>query len=114
MFNNQESANFLPDASDFLRRYPWPGRAISDTFDDSTHRQGNVSKRFMSAMKIICGKTGDTEDIYDDTDYEDERVLYDATEASDMQRPFYWSQQLQQSFREELEKYVLSRPLPDG
>ncbi len=60
----------------------------------------------MSAMKIICGKTGDTEDIYDDTDYEDERVLYDATEASDMQRPFYWSQQLQQSFREELEKLV--------
>lgn len=60
----------------------------------------------MSAMKVICGKTGDTEDIYDDVDYEDERVLYDATEASEVQRPFYWSQQLQQSFREELEKYV--------
>ncbi|KAF9478605.1 hypothetical protein BDN70DRAFT_942161 [Pholiota conissans] len=94
------------DASDFLRKYPWPGRAISDTFDDSTHRQGNVSKRFMSAMKIICGKTGDAEDVYDADDYEDERVLYDATESSDVQRPFYWSQQLQQSFREELEKFV--------
>ncbi|PPQ67287.1 hypothetical protein CVT25_005871 [Psilocybe cyanescens] len=94
------------DASDFLRKHPWPGRAISDTFDDSTHRQGNVSKRFMSAMKVICGKTGDTEDIYDDVDYEDERVLYDATEASEVQRPFYWSQQLQQSFREELEKSI--------
>ncbi|KAH9485374.1 Phosphatidylinositol 4-kinase lsb6 [Psilocybe cubensis] len=95
------------DASDFLRKYPWPGRAIADTFDDSTHRQGNMSKRFMSAMKVICGKTGDTEDIYDDADYEDERVLYDATEAADVQRPFYWSQQLQQSFREELEKPVM-------
>ncbi|KAF4620550.1 hypothetical protein D9613_000667 [Agrocybe pediades] len=95
------------DASDFLRKYPWPGRAISDTFDDSTHRHGNVSKRFMSAMKVICGKTGDTDDIYDDVDYEDERVLYDATEASEVQRPFYWSQQLQQSFREELEKLVI-------
>lgn len=95
------------DASDFLRRYPWPGRAIADTFDDSTHRQGNVSKRFLGAMKIICGKTGDAEDMYDDADYEDERVLYDATEASEVQRPFYWSQQLQESFREELEKSVL-------
>ncbi|KAF8161071.1 phosphatidylinositol 3 and 4-kinase-domain-containing protein [Crassisporium funariophilum] len=95
------------DASDFLRKYPWPGRAIADTFDDSTHRQGNVSKRFLGALKVICGKTGDTEDIYDDADYEDERVLYDATEESDVQRPFYWSQQLQQSFRQELEKLVI-------
>ncbi|CAA7263169.1 unnamed protein product [Cyclocybe aegerita] len=95
------------DASDFLRKYPWPGRAISDTFDDSTHRHGNFSKRFLGAMKIICGRTGDTDDLYDEADYEDERVLYDATEASEVQRPFYWSQQLQQSFREELEKLVI-------
>lgn len=93
------------DASDFLRKYPWPGRAISDTFDDSTHRQGNVSKRFLGAMKIICGKTGDTDDAYDDHDYEDDRHLYDASEGSDVNRPFYWTQTLQQSFREELEKW---------
>jgi len=55
-------------------------------------------------MKIICGRTGDIDDLYDDVDYEDERVLYDATEASEVHRPFYWNQQLQQSFREELEK----------
>ena len=102
-FKHQDTS----DASDFLRKYPWPGRAIADTFDDSTHRQGNFSKRFLSALKVICGRTGDTEDIYDDVDYEDERVLYDATEDSDAQRPFYWSQSLQQSFREELEKLVL-------
>ncbi|TFK44679.1 phosphatidylinositol 3 and 4-kinase-domain-containing protein [Crucibulum laeve] len=95
------------DASDFLRKHPWPGRAIADTFDDSTHRQGNVSKRFLGALKIICGKTGDTEDAYDDSDYEDERVLFDATETHDTQRPFYWSQTLQQSFRDELEKLVI-------
>ena len=57
-------------------------------------------------MKIICGRTGDIDDLYDDADYEDDRLLYDATEAAEVQRPFYWSQQLQQSFREELEKYV--------
>lgn len=60
----------------------------------------------MGALKVICGKTGDMDDIYDDADYEDERVLYDATEASDVRRPFYWNQQLQQSFREELEKFA--------
>jgi hypothetical protein len=96
------------DASDFLRKYPWPGRAIADTFDDSSHRRGNFSKRFLNTLKIVCGRTGDFEDIYDDTDYEDERVLFDGTE-SDSQKPFYWSQTLQKSFREELEKYVRCR-----
>ncbi|KAK0226072.1 phosphatidylinositol 3 and 4-kinase-domain-containing protein [Armillaria fumosa] len=91
------------DASEFLRKYPWPGRAIADTFDDSTHRQGSVSKRLLSAVKVICGKTGDPEDVYED--YEEER-LFDATE-SDPQTPFYWTPSLQQSFREELEKLVI-------
>jgi len=91
------------DASEFLRKYPWPGRLISDTFDDSTHRRGNLTKRFLSTMKIFCGKTGE-EDAFDDADQEDERVLYDATEEADSQLPFYWSLALQQSFREELEK----------
>ena len=94
----------MSDASEFLRRYPWPGRAISDTFDDSTHRQGSFSKRFLGALKVVCGRTGDTEDLYEEAEYEDERVLYDATESSQNHAPFYWSQTLQQSFREELEK----------
>ncbi|KAK2463289.1 hypothetical protein APHAL10511_004944 [Amanita phalloides] len=94
------------DASEFLRRHPWPGRSISDTFDDSTHRQGNVSKRFLSTVTIVCGRTGDSEDLYDDVDYEDERQLFDMAEQ-DSERPFYWSAALQQSFREELEKLVI-------
>ncbi|KAH7888822.1 phosphatidylinositol 3 and 4-kinase-domain-containing protein [Phlebopus sp. FC_14] len=89
------------DASDFLRRHPWPGRSISDTFDDSSHRKGLPTKRFLSALKIICGKTGD-EDL-DEEDPEEERALFDATEESDSGRPFYWLRALQQSFREELE-----------
>ncbi|KAJ7725829.1 phosphatidylinositol 3 and 4-kinase-domain-containing protein [Mycena maculata] len=96
------------DASEFLRKHPWPGRAIADTFDDSTHRQGGVSKRFLGALKIVCGRTGEAEeDIYDDADYEDEQNMFDATETGDPNRPFYWSQALQQSFREELEKLVI-------
>ncbi|GBE81198.1 Phosphatidylinositol 4-kinase lsb6 [Sparassis crispa] len=94
------------DASDFLRKYPWPGRAISDTFDDSSHRRGIFSKKFLSTLKIICGKTGEEEDMYDEDDREDERVLFDVTETRTGQ-PFYWSPALQDNFREELEKLVI-------
>ena len=54
-------------------------------------------------MSIICGRTGDVEDLYDDVDYEEERQLYSLVE-DDSERPFYWSLALQQNFREELEK----------
>ncbi|THV05064.1 hypothetical protein K435DRAFT_713591 [Dendrothele bispora CBS 962.96] len=91
--------------SDFLRKHPWPGRSISDTFDDANHRHGSFSKRFTSALKVVCGRTGDIEDVYDD--YEDERVLFDATESDNANRPFYWNSALQESFREELEKLVI-------
>ncbi|CAL1707082.1 unnamed protein product [Somion occarium] len=94
------------DASDFLRKHPWPGRAISDTFDDSSHRKGSFTKKFMGTMKIVCGKTGDEEDFYEDEDREDERVLFDATE-NQAGTAFYWSQALQDNFREELEKLVI-------
>lgn len=57
-------------------------------------------------MKIVCGKTGDEDqDLYDDADQEDDRVLFDVTDVGENGAPFYWTQTLQQSFREELEKY---------
>ncbi|KAI0298495.1 phosphatidylinositol 3 and 4-kinase-domain-containing protein [Russula brevipes] len=90
------------DASDFLRNHPWPGRSIADTFDDSTHRASNFTKRFLGAVKVICGRTG-TEGYDDEADMEYERALFDASEG-DYDRTFYWSAALQQSFREELEK----------
>jgi hypothetical protein len=96
------------DSSDFLRKHPWPGRSIADTFDDSTHRTGKLSKRFLSDLKIVCGKTGREDDLNDWEDPEEERVLYDASEDDASSYPFYWSSVLQQSFREELEKFVLS------
>ena len=90
------------DASDFLRSHPWPGRSIADTFDDSTHRATNLTKRFLGAIKVICGRTG-SESYDDEADMEYERALFDASEGGHNQ-PFYWSADLQQSFREELEK----------
>ena len=92
------------DASDFLRKHPWPGRSIADTFDDSSHRKGLPTKRCLSALKIVCGRTGE-EDV-DEEDPDEERTLFDASEENESGRPFYWSRALQKSFREELEKYV--------
>lgn len=91
----------LVDASDFLRKHPWPGRAISDTFDDSNHRTSNLSKRFLNALRVVCGRTGEEDDMYDDAD--EEHALYDASEST-TGRGFYWTEALQDSFREELEK----------
>ena len=54
-------------------------------------------------MRVVCGKTG-AEDEDEAMDEEEEQVLYDATEEDGSDRPFYWSNVLQQSFREELEK----------
>jgi phosphatidylinositol 4-kinase type 2 len=90
------------DASDFLRSHPWPGRSIADTFDDSTHRASNLTKRFLGAIKVVCGRAG-TEGYDEEADMEYERALFDASEGGHNQ-PFYWSAGLQQSFREELEK----------
>ncbi|KAG6378055.1 hypothetical protein JVT61DRAFT_13737 [Boletus reticuloceps] len=92
----------IGNASDFLRRHPWPGRSLADTFDDSPHRKGTSTRKFFSSFKIICGKTG-TEEL-EEEDPEEERALFDVTEESDSGRPFYWSRVLQHSFREELEK----------
>jgi len=101
------SADTVTDASEFLRKHPWPGRAIADTFDDSNHRHGNFTKRILGTLNIMCGKTGDGDELNDEVDYEDERVLFDNTEPNEPERLFYWTQGLQQSFRDELEKYAL-------
>jgi len=94
------------DASEFLRKHPWPGRSIADTFDDSTHRRGDISKKLLGTLKILCGKTGDPEFIDDDVVYDDDRIPFDVTEE-EYARPFYWSPALQQDFKEELEKLVI-------
>jgi phosphatidylinositol 4-kinase type 2 len=94
----------LLDASDFLRKHPWPGRAIADTFDDTPHRSGAWVKRMMSALSIVCGRTGEEDDSYTyDGEEDEDRMLFDASEGS-APRGFYWSETLQNSFREELEK----------
>ncbi|KZV95123.1 hypothetical protein EXIGLDRAFT_672443 [Exidia glandulosa HHB12029] len=95
------------DASAFLREHPLPGRSIADTYDDSSHRKGNqAAKRFWTAMRVLCGKAGDEDEIYEDDPTENE-LLFDTSFERDREAPFHWSPPLLQSFREELEKLVI-------
>jgi hypothetical protein len=59
----------------------------------------------MNVLRICCGRTGDDEDFYDEENEHDHR-LFDVSEGLG-NRPFYWTASLQDSFREELEKYVV-------
>ncbi|KAH7108176.1 phosphatidylinositol 3 and 4-kinase-domain-containing protein [Auriculariales sp. MPI-PUGE-AT-0066] len=95
------------DASAFLRDHPLPGRSIADTFDDSTHRTGNVNaKRFWAALSVLCGRTGAEQTLYEE-DPEDESDMIFDTNVDPANRPFHWSPSLLQSLREELEKLVI-------
>jgi hypothetical protein len=92
------------DASIFLREHPWPGRSITDTFDDENHRTGFATKKVIAGLNVMCGKTGAEEDFEDEVvDDEQMRGLYDNPESTD----FYWSTGLQQDFRLELEKLII-------
>jgi phosphatidylinositol 4-kinase type 2 len=63
----------------------------------------------MNVLRICCGRTGDDEDFYDEENEHDHR-LFDVSEGLG-NRPFYWTASLQDSFREELEKYVVLRAI---
>ena len=93
----------LADASDFLRKNPFPGRAIAETYADDPHRHKTKAKRFLNILRICCGRTGDEDDFYDE-EHEHEHRLFDVSEGLG-NRPFYWTTSLQDSFREELEKW---------
>lgn len=98
------------DASVFLREHPWPGRSISDTFDDENHRSGLGMKRVMGALQIVCGRTGEDNELQEEDEVDEQiRALYDVEETRD----FYWSLALQQDFRLELEKLIILGALPD-
>ena len=95
----------MVDASDFLRKHPFPGRAIAETYAEDPHRHKTKAKRFLNILRICCGRTGDEEDFYDE-EHEYDHRLFDVSEGLG-NRPFYWTAALQDSFRLELEKCVI-------
>ena len=60
------------------------------------------TKKCLSALKVICGRTG--VDSADDEDPEEERALFDTTEEDSTSRTFYWSQALQTEFQGRAQK----------
>ncbi|CAE6420019.1 putative PI3/PI4-kinase family protein C343.19 [Rhizoctonia solani AG-1 IB] len=102
-------AHGFTDASDFLRKHPWPGRSIADTWNEDDHREGRHSKRCFNAMGVLCGKAGgDYDDYDDDVNYEQNPHVHTATDTSTRTGGgFVWTLALQQSFREELEKLII-------
>ncbi|KAG9125885.1 phosphatidyl inositol kinase [Ceratobasidium sp. 392] len=99
-------AHGFTDASDFLRKHPWPGRSITDTWNEDDHRQGRTSKRCFNACGVLCGKAGGDFDDYDD-DVEYEQNANGPEEQTRAGGNFAWTLALQQSFREELEKLII-------
>jgi len=99
-------AHGFTDASDFLRKHPWPGRPIADTWNEDDHRQGRTSKRCFNAFGVLCGKAGGDFDDYED-DYAHEQNANRGEEHVREDGGFSWTPALQQGFREELEKLII-------
>ncbi|KAK4047232.1 Phosphatidylinositol 4-kinase LSB6 [Microbotryomycetes sp. JL201] len=82
------------DASVFLRDHPIPGRPLSQTLDTSPHRKGHAN--LFGPLKCMCGRADAEEDDFDNEGEIDEE---DDT--------FRWTEEMINSFREELEKLVI-------
>ena len=89
-----------------MRKHPWPGRPIADTWNEDDHRQGRTSKRCFNALGVLCGKAGGDFEDYDD-DYDYEQNANGREEHAREDGGFSWTPALQQSFREELEKLII-------
>ena len=87
------------DANIFLRDHPWPDQASSGFSPNNPHRP---NKR---PWHENCRPSGVHSD--DEEEEAESRPLSMGEEEAAPQRRFYWSEAIQQSFREELEKLVI-------
>lgn len=86
------------DANVFLREHPWPDQT------NSGFRAEDAPKRKKRPWNEACRPSGIQSD-----DEDDEYESGDASSSQDEtnERKFFWSENLKQSFREELEKLVI-------
>ena len=85
------------DANIFLREHPWPDQS------NSGFRPSDAPAKKRRPWRDTCRPSGaksDDEDEYDDNEPQ-------ATPDETRRRRFFWTDALQQSFREELEKLVI-------
>jgi hypothetical protein len=88
------------DANLFLRDHPWPDQT------NTGFRAEDAPKRKKRPWNEACRPSG----IHSDDEDEDDENNYapsPAPRAESGERRFYWTEQLKQSFREELEKLVI-------
>ncbi len=87
--------------SDFLQSHSWPGHSITDTFDDSTCHTSNFAKHFSGCDQGHLWSHWSRVMTMKQT--WNEWAVFNASKG-EYNQPLYWSVDLQQSFREELEK----------
>jgi hypothetical protein len=88
------------DANLFLRDHPWPDQT------NTGFRAEDAPKRKKRPWNEACRPSG----IHSDDEDEDDENNYAPSPAprdESRERRFYWTEQLKQSFREELEKLVI-------
>ncbi|PGH16878.1 hypothetical protein AJ79_01522 [Helicocarpus griseus UAMH5409] len=86
------------DANIFLREHPWPDQ------HNSGFAAGDAPRRKKRPWNEACRPSGIHSD--DEDEYEDDHYVPTPQEESPHPR-FYWSENLKQAFREELEKLVI-------
>ena len=87
------------DANVFLRDHPWPDQA------NPGFRPEDAPKRKKRPWVETCRPSGTTSD--DDEEEAPSDIRSSATDEETQERRFTWTDALQQSFREELEKLVI-------
>lgn len=88
------------DANIFLREHPWPDQA------NTGFRTEDAPKRKKRPWNEACRPSGMQSDDEDDEDYNADVPSPSPREQSN-ERRFHWTENLKQSFREELEKLVI-------
>ncbi|KAK4703957.1 phosphatidylinositol 4-kinase type 2, partial [Phenoliferia sp. Uapishka_3] len=97
------------DASDFLRKYPYPGRPLAQTLDPSPRRRKRIT--LFSPFRCLCGRA----EAEEEDDPDGDGWGWGGEDGGAVPRgvrregglPFKWTQEMMNSFREELEKLVI-------
>ncbi|KAG0141711.1 hypothetical protein CROQUDRAFT_135983 [Cronartium quercuum f. sp. fusiforme G11] len=96
--------NGFEDASTVLRTHPWPGRPLGDTFDP--HRRRRPRKTF-SLYRLLCGQRADVAESDEDSIASDDGNEDDKLSSPSRPMDWYWTQELMDDFRHEMEKLVI-------
>ncbi|EJU00208.1 hypothetical protein DACRYDRAFT_108955 [Dacryopinax primogenitus] len=89
------------DASEYFRQHP-----LGDNYDSEAHRTGMITKRFWSAMGVVCGRAGDLDELENEEWAEEQSKGYREMEEQG-QNGFAWTQENAASFQDELERLVV-------